>query len=59
MLDLLYVLGTVLFFILMLLYARACASLGRRHRDAGGELSEVDGAISGTIAPRLRSERAQ
>ena len=30
MLDLLYIAGTILFFALMLLYARACETLGRR-----------------------------
>ncbi len=30
MLDVLFIAGTILFFALMLLYARACAALGRR-----------------------------
>lgn len=31
MLDVLYVLGTIAFFALMVVYVRACESLGTRH----------------------------
>ena len=33
MLDLIYILGTVAFFALMLLYVRACERIGRDTRD--------------------------
>jgi hypothetical protein len=38
MLDLAYIAGSVLFFVVMLLYVRACAALGRRtDADVGRE----------------------
>lgn len=37
MLDLLYVAGSVLFFLLMLAYVRGCDALGKGGSDAGEE----------------------
>lgn len=40
MIDLIYVLATILFFALMIAYVRACDALGRR--DSSGESAEKE-----------------
>ncbi len=42
MLDVVYILGTTAFFMLMLAYVRACAALGESKRPANGDRSGAD-----------------